>query len=260
MAQFTVDSGITIAFETLGDGPSVVLVHGITESRRSWDPLIPALVDAGYEVTAVDLRGHGESSVTAPFDSLTLGGDIAQFAARKDRPLIIGHSLGGVIAAICAAQAEVRGAIIVDQPLALAGFQAGLQEAEPFLRGTEAEFQATMAQIFASMAGPLTGSAYDRIEGLRRGRQEVVLGVWDQILTTPAAELDAVVAAMTAGIAAPVLSLHGIDPGPEYAEWLAARIASSSTEVWADHGHYPHLIDPDRFLARVSAFDASLRS
>lgn len=260
MAQFTADSEITIAFDTVGEGPSVILVHGITESRRSWDPLIPAFVDAGYEVTAVDLRGHGESSVTPPFDSLSLGRDIAEVAAHKDRPLIIGHSLGGVIAAICASHAEVRGAIILDQPLALAGFQAGLQEAEPFLRGSDAEFGAAMAQIFASMAGPLGGSAYDHIEGLRHGRQEVVLGVWDQILTTPVEELDGVVATMTAGITAPVLSLHGIDPGPDYAPWLTTRIPTAVTEIWADHGHYPHLVDPDRFLARVRAFDESLRS
>lgn len=260
MAHFTADSGITIAFDSVGEGPSVILVHGITESRRSWDPLIPALVDAGYEVTAVDLRGHGESSVTAPFDSMTLGADVAQLAANKSRPLVIGHSLGGVVAAICAAQADVRGAIIVDQPLALAGFQAGLREAEPFLRGTDEEFHAVMVQIFGSMSGPLVGPERDRIEALRQGRQEVVLGVWNQILTTPAEELDAVVAAMTAGITAPVLSLHGIDPGPDYASWLATLIPAAETEIWADQGHYPHLIDPDRFLARVAAFDESLRS
>ena len=47
-----------IAYERTGSGPPLVLVHGITESRHSWAPLIPSLAER-FDVVAVDLRGHG---------------------------------------------------------------------------------------------------------------------------------------------------------------------------------------------------------
>jgi len=50
------------------------------------------------------------------------------------------------------------------------------------------------------------------------------------------------------------LSLFGIDPGPDYADWLMSPIAGAVVEVWAEHGHYPHLVDPDRFVARLTDF------
>ena len=43
MAAVEVRPGVAIAYERSGSGPPLVLVHGITESRRSWDPLVPLL-------------------------------------------------------------------------------------------------------------------------------------------------------------------------------------------------------------------------
>ena len=51
---------VTIDYFAAGTGRSLVLVHGITESRRTWDPLLAPLIAAGYRVTAIDLRGHGD--------------------------------------------------------------------------------------------------------------------------------------------------------------------------------------------------------
>ncbi|HHO58195.1 MAG TPA: alpha/beta hydrolase, partial [Oceanithermus profundus] len=36
--------------------------------------------------------------------------------------------------------------------------------------------------------------------------------------------------------------------------WLAARIPGAAVEVWPDYGHYPHLVDPDRFVERLRTF------
>ena len=69
--------GVAIAYERTGSGPPLVLVHGITESRRTWDPLIPSLAER-FDVVAVDLRGHGESAKVPPFDVGTLAEDIVR--------------------------------------------------------------------------------------------------------------------------------------------------------------------------------------
>jgi pimeloyl-ACP methyl ester carboxylesterase len=57
--------GVTIAGETAGTGPDVVLLHGLTATRRYVVMGSKALPRAGYRVTTFDARGHGESSPAA---------------------------------------------------------------------------------------------------------------------------------------------------------------------------------------------------
>jgi pimeloyl-ACP methyl ester carboxylesterase len=57
--------GVTIAGETAGSGPDVVLLHGLTATRRYVVMGSKALPRAGYRVTTFDARGHGESSAAA---------------------------------------------------------------------------------------------------------------------------------------------------------------------------------------------------
>jgi pimeloyl-ACP methyl ester carboxylesterase len=60
---FEVESGgVTIAGETLGEGPDVVLTHGLTATRRYTVMGSKALPRAGFRLTTFDARGHGESS------------------------------------------------------------------------------------------------------------------------------------------------------------------------------------------------------
>ena len=85
-----------LAHTRTGDGPPIVLMHGIGLDRHAWDPVVPLLARE-HEVIAVDLPGFGES---AP-----LGGtpDVAALAAAVEalgleRPHAVGNSLGGGIA------------------------------------------------------------------------------------------------------------------------------------------------------------------
>lgn len=251
---------VTIDYFAAGQGPAVALVHGITESRRAWDPLIAPLLAAGYRVVAIDLRGHGDSSKVPPYELATMAADVGAVLAHEQLgdALLVGHSLGGAVVTALAAGAPCRGVVNVDQPLALAGFQAVLGELQPMLTGSDEQFQGAIDAIFDQMAGPLEGPERWRIDHLRDADQEVVLGVWELMFTATAAEIDAVVEELAGSIAVPYLSLHGIDPGPEYASWLTARVPSATVEVWPDRGHYPHLIEQQRFVERVLEFDAAV--
>jgi pimeloyl-ACP methyl ester carboxylesterase len=61
--QFEVEAnGVTIACETLGEGPDVVLTHGLTATRRYTVMGSKALPRSGYRLTTFDARGHGDSS------------------------------------------------------------------------------------------------------------------------------------------------------------------------------------------------------
>src|ERR671939_1970529 len=63
MAEFTVDSdGVALAGEEAGEGMPVVLLHGLTATRRYVVMGSKALERGGHRVIAYDARGHGKSS------------------------------------------------------------------------------------------------------------------------------------------------------------------------------------------------------
>jgi len=103
---FTVDGG-TIAYEVTGSGPLVVLAHGMGDSRASYRFVVPKLVSAGYRVTAVDLRGCGESSTDWPAYTRTdIAGDLIALVRHLGGPaVLVGHSISGGAVTIAAAQA-----------------------------------------------------------------------------------------------------------------------------------------------------------
>jgi pimeloyl-ACP methyl ester carboxylesterase len=82
--------------------------------------------------------------------------------------------------------------------------------------------------------------------------------MWSPLLDLTPEELGALVqeiAALPSGT--PYLSLHGLDGGPGYAAWLTALIPGATVEVWDEvPTHYPHLVDPARFVTRVREFTA----
>lgn len=257
MASLTTSDDVVIAYNVAGDGPVLVLVHGITESRRTWDPLVAALA-RDHTVVAIDARGHGESGPAATYDSAAMAADVAAVLAALGLadPLVVGHSMGGIVVTAFAAAHACRGVVNVDQPIALGDFQDLVLGAEPMLRSDA--FADVIAALFDSMHGALPASEVARISALRQPRQEVVLGVWAPLLDLPRAALDELVAALTAAVRVPYLSLHGIDPGPDYGGWLQRAIPTATVEVWDGDGHYPHLVHPDRFLDRLRVFESTL--
>ncbi len=260
--------GTSIAWSRSGigqrAGPAVVLVHGITESAASFDPVVARLVDH-HDVITLDLRGHGESGEAAHYDLASMAGDVVAVVAEAGLTdgvgapgvHLVGHSLGGAVVSAVGAVLPVASVVDIDQSLQLGAFKSDLVAAEPMLRDPE-QYRFVVGAMFEAMSGPmLSGDERGRIGALRRSDHDVILGVWDLLLTSPEEEIEATVDAALAGYLdhpTPYLALFGLDPGDGYAAWLAGRIPGSVVELWPDHGHYPHLVDPDRFVERLHDF------
>ena len=77
-------------------GGDIVLLHGMADVARSLEPVAQSLLDR-YRVVAFDARGHGHSSHPGAYSQLHFVADLAGVldALDIDRPILIGHSLGG---------------------------------------------------------------------------------------------------------------------------------------------------------------------
>ena len=97
------DNDCSINYESLGDGPPVVLIHGMGASLRQWDYLMPQLADQGFSVHALDLQGHGDSPKPKKLEEYHVEVLYEQLKCWVDnlklsRPaLFVGHSLGGYL-------------------------------------------------------------------------------------------------------------------------------------------------------------------
>lgn len=116
-----VANGIKIHYHRTGGAkPTVVLLHGITDNGLCWTRIARAL-EADYDLIMVDARGHGqsdapESGYTADHHAADVAGLIQGLGL--DRPVVMGHSMGGSTAAAVAANYPqlVRGAVLEDPP------------------------------------------------------------------------------------------------------------------------------------------------
>ena len=135
--SFRTSDGVTIAatwYEpSVRPAPAVILVHMLGRSRRDWDSLASRLADSGIGALALDLRGHGESSGTAPGeDHSAMVRDIEaarrHLATRSDvqhsRIGLAGASLGANLAALeAAADANVASLALLSASLDYRGLR-----------------------------------------------------------------------------------------------------------------------------------------
>jgi pimeloyl-ACP methyl ester carboxylesterase len=244
------EDGATIAYDVTGDGPLTVFIHGLTSFRQTWDP-ITTLLSKDFTCLRIDLRGHGASSCATDYSMRALVGDVRAVIEELGvgEPAIVGHSLGASIAAMYAAAHGTRAVVCVEQSLRFGEFATLVQAHADDLRGHR-----TMETVMSIDRG-LKLQPYAEVDVLERRvlafPRQVVLGIWDALLSTPPEQLTATAETMLRRIAAPLLSLHGSRPPPDYAGWLTNLAQRARVEVWDGTGHMLHLVAPERFAARV---------
>ena len=112
-------NGIDIHYlRTGGSKPPLVLLHGLTGSGACWRPLARAL-EAEFDVVMPDARGHGSSST--PLNGYRYEDHARDVVGliqglRLAAPVLLGHSMGGMTAAVVASQiaTAMRGVILAD--------------------------------------------------------------------------------------------------------------------------------------------------
>jgi pimeloyl-ACP methyl ester carboxylesterase len=276
--RFRTVHGHRRAYRIAGSGPPLLLLHGIGDSSVGWLDVMDELAE-DHTVIAPDLLGHGQSarpradySVAAYAngmrDLLTLLG--------VDRVTVVGHSLGGGVAAQFAYQYPER-----CERLVLVATGGVAKAVNPFLRIAAAPlaeiFLVPLSLPFARPIGRLGLEAL-RLSGTDLGRDH------DQIARVLDAlpDRDARVAftrTLRSGVdwrgqvvtlrdrcylaeAMPTLIVWGTRDGVipvTHAHAAHAAMPGSRLELFEGAGHFPHHDDPERFVELVRRFVATTR-
>ena len=277
MTEFLTIEGGTIAYDLTGTtGPLVVLAHGMGDSREAYRFLAPALVETGYRVASMDLRGCGESSTGwASYSRTDIAGDLIALVRHLGGPaVLVGHSIAGGAVTIAAAQApELVTAVVEIAPftrkqtmrlgdLRVASFRRGMR----YLLSTTLLGSIGQWTKYLQLAYPGTKPAdwdtrLDQITATlgEPGRMKALQSMGR---TTPA---DA--GEQLAHVTCPVLIVQGsADP-----DWAAPQaegegiVAGLPTGVGRlamidSAGHYPHVQFPGQVAAAMLTFLAAVHA
>lgn len=251
-------TGVTLNYVESGkQGKTpVILLHGYTDSWRSFEKVIPKF-SSEYYVVALTHRGHGGSSKpTAGYQIQDFANDVAAFISEKKlkRCIIVGHSLGGLIAQHVAishpqhTQSLVlvgTGAFFADNP----GIPEFIDEVSKLRDSVAYDFAAAFQR--SSMYRQVDSTQLDVfIRESLKVPSHVWRAVGSEIMSTDfRTELDK--------ISAPTLILWGSQDGT--CPWsdqgdLAWGIPDATLKAYKDIGHSVHWENGDQFVKDIESF------
>ena len=265
--------GHSVSFLAAGEGPPVVLIHGVTGSCGQWGTVAP-LLSQRFSVIAPDLLGHGRSA--KPRGDYSLGAYASGIrdlivAMGHDRVTVVGHSLGGGIAMQFAYQFPER-----CERLVLVSSGGLGDEVHPMLRAATLPGSELVLPLIAGprvrAAGEFVGGLLGRI-GLQLGSDltEMARGYGSladgdarrAFVHTLRSVIDPMGQRVNASdrlyLAAdiPALIVWGRrDPviPVSHAGTAERGMPGARLEIFEGSGHFPHLDHPDRFATLLTDF------
>ena len=117
-------AAVTLAGEAAGEGPPVVLLHGLSATRRNVVQGSRHLIKRGYRLVAYDARGHGASSPAPSYEYADLVGDLEAVLDELalERAALVGSSMGAATAMAFALEYPARVPALVQITPAYTGY------------------------------------------------------------------------------------------------------------------------------------------
>jgi pimeloyl-ACP methyl ester carboxylesterase len=255
----TLSSGVRLSYVEQGDptGVPVLFLHGLTDSWRSFEPVLPHL-PASIRAFALTQRGHGDADrPAAGYAPRDFAADAAAFLDSQglNAAVIAGHSMGSTVALRFALDYPERTRGLVSMGT-LVRYQTNPVIAEfweTVVSGLEDPIDRSVAREFqeSTLAGPIPAAF---LETAIAESLKVPARVWQDAL---AGLLEDEHVARLSDIAAPTLLVWGDQDAfvPESdQDLLLATIAGSRLETYRRVGHAVHWEEPARFAADLVAF------
>jgi pimeloyl-ACP methyl ester carboxylesterase len=236
-------NGKELAVEVDGQGPPVLLVHGLGGTSNFYQPQAEVLAET-FQVIRPDLEGSGRSPVTGPLSIDSLADDLAAVldALGVESARVVGHSLGTLVVRSFAARYP-------DKVSALALLGAVRPPPPAGQEATRARAAIVREQGMAAVAATIVANATSEVT--RRDRPEVAAFVRELLMRQDpegyARSCEALAAATDPGPvdpALPLLLLTGdvdkVGP-PDASQELAAAHGSATVEIFPGCGHWTAL-------------------
>ena len=249
-------NGINIAYTRTGGGkPPLILLHGLTANGACWATLAHAM-QADYDVIMPDARGHGKSSVPDyGYRYEDHANDVVGLieALRLSHPILIGHSMGGLIAAVVASRNPklLRCLILADPTFLSPKVQRAVRDSDVADRHRR-YLTMPLDDVVAEARSRHPDRSLDTIERMARARLQTSLAAFD-VLTPPNPNYMQVVRA----IEVPSLLVIGGSAGvvsPDVAADLQRLNPRLQVEQIPEAGHGLHYDQPRRFAVVVKSF------
>jgi len=250
------------AFIEQGQGRvAVLLLHGIGGGKAIWRESLSAIAAAGYRAVAIDFPGYGDSAGAPTMDAMVGAVNAVIDTLGAPRTVVVGHSMGGMVAQELVARDQRRlgwlGGLVLACTSASFGKADGAWQAK-FVAERLAPLEAGLGmagmarQLVPAMVAPMASDA----------AREASIDVMSRV---PEASyrvaLQAIAAfdrrAALASIALPTLCLaaqYDRTAAPEVMQRMAARIPNADYECLADAGHIANVEQAAAFNAAVLAF------
>jgi pimeloyl-ACP methyl ester carboxylesterase len=271
MTEYLDIGGGQIAYDVAGDGPLIVLSHGIGDRRQAFRFMVPELVRAGFRVAAPDMRGHGESSMGEwkAISRTDVAGDLVALIRHLGGPaVIVGHSLSGGAATIAAASAPdlVSGIVEIGPFTRKVRYSlGGIVRIRRYRSGTLAMSGVILLHSLRSwmryldVAYPHKPADYDAYMAALRAKLSEPGRMAEFLKTMKTSPADA--GAALPRITCPALVVMGTedpdwaDPQAE-AEGIVAEMPAGLGDVamLKGRGHYPHAESADEVVALTTTF------
>lgn len=241
--------GTSIAFERHGRGPPLVLLHGSSGTRRSWDTLRPHLTDS-FTVYVPDRRGRGDSGDA---DGYALAKEVADLRAVVEQvdgePTVFGHSFGGLVT-LAAASATSLGAIVLYEPAVLVGPDGDDLATRMERRLDEGRRREAMRLFLETAAG------VPDVERLPFWPEDIDMGLAETVVRESYA-VEAYDLPADPDVTAPTLLLTG-EHGPDHlrdgVDTLDDRVSGSRLVELDGVGHVGTESAPERVATAVRSF------
>jgi pimeloyl-ACP methyl ester carboxylesterase len=258
----TLASGLNLQYAAAGDptGVPTVLLHGLSDSLHSFDAVLER-APASLHVYALTQRGHGDSDrPTAGYGLDELADDVVAFFNEVGivRAVIVGHSLGSLVARRVATRApeRVAGLVLIGAFATL----AGRPEAEE-LADAVASFEGSADRAFIE--------EFQRSCVVQPVDEAYMQQVFDESAKLPAHAWKQIVDGLMhvdptvddPRITAPTLLAWGdgdVWVHRDDQDALLAGISGSRLSVYEGVGHTPQWETPDRLVAEIEAFATSI--
>lgn len=256
---------INYAAEGREDGRPIVFLHGVTNRWQTWLPTMTAFA-ADWRVYALDFRGHGRSGrVPGAYRAVDYAADVIAFLRQRvgTPAVLVGHSLGAIVAISVAADApeSVRAIVLEDPPLGAFDDQDIADRPERSAFASMRELAASglpREQIFATLAEREPGADAAVIGARTLQLSQLDPDVLTAILQNRGREGYGLEARLRR-ISCPVLLQHGnLELGAAVDDRRVARarslLANCTVDYFADAGHGIHNAQPFAFCRRVAAY------